>query len=119
MNDLAQRGLLDDTLVVWGGEFGRTVYCQGALTQDNYGRDHHGRCFSLWMAGAGVRGGNVIGETDDFCYNITKDPVHIHDLNATILHLMGVDHTRLTYRYQGRDFRLTDVEGNVVRKLLT
>jgi uncharacterized protein (DUF1501 family) len=119
VNDLAQRGLLDDTLVVWGGEFGRTVYCQGALTQDNYGRDHHGRCFSLWMAGAGVRGGNVIGETDDFCYNITKDPVHIHDLNATILHLMGVDHTRLTYRYQGRDFRLTDVEGNVVRKLLT
>jgi hypothetical protein len=119
VNDLAKRGLLDDTLVVWGGEFGRTVYCQGALTQDNYGRDHHGRCFSLWMAGAGVRGGNVIGETDDFCYNITKDPVHIHDLNATILHLMGVDHTRLTYRYQGRDFRLTDVEGNVVRKLLT
>jgi uncharacterized protein (DUF1501 family) len=119
VNDLAQRGLLDDTLVVWGGEFGRTVYCQGALTKENYGRDHHGRCFSLWMAGAGVRGGNVIGETDDFCYNITKDPVHIHDLNATILHLMGVDHTRLTYRYQGRDFRLTDVEGNVVRKLLT
>jgi uncharacterized protein (DUF1501 family) len=119
VNDLAQRGLLDDTLVVWGGEFGRTVYCQGALTKDNYGRDHHGRCFSMWMAGAGVRGGNVIGETDDFAYNITKDPVHIHDLNATILHLMGVDHTRLTYRYQGRDFRLTDVEGNVVRKLLT
>ena len=119
VNDLAQRGLLDDTLVVWGGEFGRTVYCQGALTKDNYGRDHHGRCFSMWMAGAGVRGGNVIGETDDFSYNITKDPVHIHDLNATILHLMGVDHTRLTYRYQGRDFSLTDVEGNVVRKLLT
>jgi uncharacterized protein (DUF1501 family) len=119
VKDLKQRGLLDDTLVIWGGEFGRTVYCQGTLTRDNYGRDHHGRCFSLWMTGAGVKGGMTLGETDDFCYNITKDPVHVHDLHATILHLMGVDHERLTYRYQGRDFRLTDVHGQVVRSILT
>ena len=118
VNDLERRGLLEDTLVVWGGEFGRTVYCQGTLTRDNYGRDHHGRSFSMWMAGAGVKGGNVIGETDDFGYNITIDPVAVHDLNATILYLMGIDHTALTYRYQGRDYRLTDVEGFVVRKLL-
>lgn len=110
--------MLDDTLVIWGGEFGRTVYCQGELKRDNYGRDHHGRCFSLWMAGGGVKGGQVIGQTDDFGYNIVSDPIHIHDLNATILHLLGVDHTRLTYRYQGRDFRLTDVEGTIVKKLL-
>jgi hypothetical protein len=118
VKDLKQRGLLDDTLVVWGGEFGRTVYSQGALTKDNYGRDHHGRCFSRWMAGGGVKGGTVYGETDDFCYNIVKEGVHIHDLNATILHCMGIDHERLTYRYQGRDFRLTDVHGNVVPALL-
>lgn len=116
--DLKQRGLLDDTLVIWGGEFGRTVYSQGALTKDNYGRDHHGRCFSVWLAGGGMRRGHVHGQTDDFCYNITKDPVHIHDLNATILHCLGIDHTRLTYFFQGRDFRLTDVHGEVVRGLL-
>jgi uncharacterized protein (DUF1501 family) len=119
VKDLKQRGLLDDTLVVWGGEFGRTVYSQGELTKDNYGRDHHGRCFSIWMAGGGIKPGQVIGETDDFCYNITRDPVHIHDLNATLLRCLGVDHERLTYRYQGRDFRLTDVHGQVVKSLLT
>ncbi|HZO90812.1 MAG TPA: DUF1501 domain-containing protein [Chthonomonadaceae bacterium] len=118
IKDLKQRGLLEDTLVIWGGEFGRTVYSQGTLTQDNYGRDHHGRCFSIWMAGAGIKPGMTLGETDDFCYNITADPVHIHDLNATILHLLGVDHERLTYKYQGRDFRLTDVAGVVVKKIL-
>ncbi len=119
IKDLKQRGLLDDTLVIWGGEFGRTVYSQGTLTATDYGRDHHGRCFSIWMAGAGVKGGMVLGETDDYCYNIVKDPVHIHDLNATIMNQLGLDHTRLTYRYQGRDFRLTDVEGNVVKSILT
>ncbi len=118
VKDLQARGLLDDTLVVWGGEFGRTVYSQGALTKDNYGRDHHGRCFSLWMAGGGIKPGITYGETDDYCYNITSDPVHIHDFNATILHWLGIDHTRLTYRFQGRDFRLTDVHGNVVNALL-
>ena len=116
--ELKERGLLDDTLVIWGGEFGRTVYSQGTLTQDNYGRDHHPRCFSIWMAGAGVKRGHVLGETDDFSYNILKDPVHIHDLNATALHLLGLDHTRLTYRFQGRDYRLTDVHGEVVKGLL-
>ena len=115
IKDLKQRGLLDDTLVVWGGEFGRTVYSQGELTMTSYGRDHHPRCFSIWMAGGGVKSGITIGETDDYCYNITKDPVHVHDLHATILALMGVDHTRLTYRFQGRYFRLTDVAGNVVK----
>lgn len=115
--DLKQRGMLDDTLIVWGGEFGRTVYGQGGL-QDDYGRDHHGRCFSLWMAGGGVKPGIVHGETDDYGYNIVRDPVHIHDLNATILHCLGFDHERLTYRFQGRDYRLTDVHGNVVRALL-
>jgi len=118
VNDLKQRGLLEDTLVVWGGEFGRTVYSQGALTADNYGRDHHPRCFSRWMAGGGIKGGTVYGETDDFCYNVTDNPVHIHDLNATTLHLLGIDHERLTYRYQGRDYRLTDVSGKVVQALL-
>ncbi|MBI3736051.1 DUF1501 domain-containing protein [Candidatus Sumerlaeota bacterium] len=118
VQDLKQRGMLDDTLVIWGGEFGRTVYCQGKLEKTNYGRDHHGRCFSLWMAGAGVKGGLTYGETDDFSYNIVSNPVHIHDLNATILHQMGIDHTKLTYRYLGRDFRLTDVHGNVVNDLL-
>lgn len=116
--DLKERGMLDDTLVIWGGEFGRTVYSQGTLTRDNYGRDHHPRCYSIWMAGAGIKGGHVHGETDDFSYNIVKDPVHIHDLNATALHLLGIDHTRLTYRFQGRDYRLTDVHGKVVRDIL-
>jgi hypothetical protein len=118
LTDLKQRGLLDDTLIVWGGEFGRTIYSQGSLTETNYGRDHHPRCFTVLMAGAGVKKGTSFGETDDFSYNIVKDGVHVHDLNATILHLMGVEHTRLTYRYQGRDFRLTDIHGNVVKQLL-
>jgi hypothetical protein len=118
INDLKQRGLLDDTLVVWGGEFGRTVYCQGTLTRENYGRDHHPRCFSMWMAGGGVKGGITYGETDDFSYNVVRDPVHIHDLNATMLHCLGVNHEKLTFRFQGRDFRLTDIYGNVVQGLL-
>jgi hypothetical protein len=118
IKDLKQRGMLEDTLVIWGGEFGRTVYCQGELKPDNYGRDHHGRCFTIWMAGGGVKPGISYGETDEFGYNIVRDGVHIHDLNATILHLMGIDHTRLTYRYLGRDFRLTDVAGNVVHSIL-
>ncbi len=118
VKDLEQRGLLEDTLVIWGGEFGRTVYSQGTLTQDNYGRDHHGRCYSIWLAGAGIKPGQVIGETDDFGYNIVKDGIHVHDLNATILHTLGIDHKKLTFRYQGRDFRLTDVEGNVVPQML-
>jgi uncharacterized protein DUF1501 len=118
IQDLKSRGLLEDTLVVWGGEFGRTVYCQGKLTADDYGRDHHPRCFTMWMAGGGVRPGVTYGETDDFCYNITRDPVHVHDLHATILHCLGVDHTRLTYKFQGRHFRLTDVSGAAVRKIL-
>jgi hypothetical protein len=118
IKDLKQRGMLDDTLVVWGGEFGRTVYSQGTLTKTNYGRDHHPRCFSMWMAGGGIKGGQVYGETDDFSYNIVDKPVHIHDLNATMLHTLGIDHERLTYRFQGRDFRLTDVHGKVVRDLL-
>ena len=110
ITDLKNRGMLDDTLVVWGGEFGRTVYCQGKLARDNYGRDHHPRCSSMWMAGAGVKGGTVYGETDDFSYNVVKDPVHIRDVNATILHCMGIDHERLTYKFQGLDQRLTGVE---------
>jgi len=110
--------MLDDTLVVWGGEFGRTVYCQGRLTATDYGRDHHGRCFTVWMAGGGVRPGLTWGETDDYGYNVVKDPVHVHDLQATILHCLGIDHKRLTYRFQGRDFRLTDVAGEVVKPLL-
>ncbi len=116
--DLKERGLLDDTLVIWGGEFGRTVYCQGKLTADDYGRDHHPRCFTVWMAGGGVKPGITIGETDDFSYNITADPVHVHDLNATVLHCLGIDHTKLTFKFQGRHFRLTDVHGNVVKKTL-
>ncbi len=118
VKDLKQRGMLDDTLVVWGGEFGRTVYSQGTLTKENYGRDHHPRNFTMWLAGGGIRPGVVHGETDDFSYNITEGPVHVHDLNATILHCLGIDHERLTYRFQGRDFRLTDVHGNVVREIL-
>lgn len=118
LGELKERGLLDDTLVIWGGEFGRTVYSQGVLSRDNYGRDHHPRCFSVWMAGAGVRKGHVHGETDDFSYNIIKDPVAVHDLNATALHLLGLEHTRLTYRFQGRDYRLTDIHGEIVKGIL-
>jgi hypothetical protein len=118
ITDLAQRGMLDDTLVIWGGEFGRTVYCQGHLTATDYGRDHHGRCFTMWLAGGGMKAGLTFGETDDYSYNIVKDPVHVHDLQATILHCLGIDHKRLTYRFQGRDFRLTDVGGQVVEKVL-
>jgi hypothetical protein len=117
IRDLKQRGLLDDTLIIWGGEFGRTVYGQGGLQAD-YGRDHHGRCFSMWLAGGGIRPGLVYGETDDYGYNIVRDPVHVHDLNATILHCLGFDHERLTFRFQGRDYRLTDVHGRVVREIL-
>jgi hypothetical protein len=116
--DLKQRGLLDDTLVIWGGEFGRTVYCQGKLTENNYGRDHHPRCFTMWAAGGGIKRGLSLGETDDFSYNIVSDPVHVHDLQATILHCLGIDHKRLTYKFQGRHFRLTDVHGEVVEKIL-
>jgi hypothetical protein len=116
--DLEQRGLLEETLVVWGGEFGRTVYCQGKLTRENYGRDHHPRCFTVWLAGGGTRPGVTHGETDDYGYNVVRDPVPVHDLNATLLHCLGLDHERLTYRYQGRDFRLTDVHGRVVPELL-
>ncbi len=118
IQDLKQRGLLEDTLVVWGGEFGRTVYCQGKLTTTNYGRDHHPRCFTVWAAGGGLKAGISIGQTDDYCYNIVEDPVHIHDLQATILHCLGIDHERLTFKYQGRHHRLTDVHGRVVKKLL-
>ncbi|MGA3190041.1 MAG: DUF1501 domain-containing protein [Bryobacteraceae bacterium] len=118
IQDLKQRGMLKDTLVVWGGEFGRTVYSQGTLTEDNYGRDHHPRCFSIWMAGGGVRPGFTYGETDDYSYNVTKDPMDVHDLHATILRCLGVDHTKLTFKFQGRHFRLTDVHGNVIRPIL-
>jgi hypothetical protein len=118
VTDLKQRGLLDDTLVVWGGEFGRTVYCQGRLTEDDYGRDHHPRCFTIWLAGGGIQPGMSMGETDEFSYNITSDPVDVHDLHSTILHLLGIDHTKLTYKYQGRHFRLTDVHGKVVKKIV-
>jgi len=118
ITDLRQRGLLDDTLVVWGGEFGRTNYSQGKLTADNYGRDHHPRCFTVWMAGGGVKAGMVYGETDEFGYNVAKDGVHVHDLHATMLHLLGVDHERLTYLFQGRRYRLTDVHGKVVQAVL-
>jgi uncharacterized protein (DUF1501 family) len=116
--ELKERGLLDETLVIWGGEFGRSVYSQGQLTATTYGRDHHPRCFSLWLAGGGIKRGTLIGETDDFSYNVIKDPVHVHDLNATALHLLGIDHTRLTVRHQGRDYRLTDVHGNLVQSAI-
>ena len=120
VTDLKQRGLLDDTIVLWGGEFGRTVFVQGDLSNPNgHGRDHLGSCYSMWVAGGGFKGGAVYGETDDYCYNVAKDPVHIHDLQATILHQLGIDHTRLTYRYQGRDFRLTDVYGKVVAGIVS
>ncbi len=116
--DLKQRGLLDDTLVIWGGEFGRTTYSQGEIKKDNFGRDHHPRCFSLWLAGGGIKGGVTHGATDDFAYNITENPVHVHDLHATMLHLLGIDHTKLTHRFEGRDYRLTDVSGEVVKGIL-
>jgi len=119
VKDLKRRGLLEDTLVVWGGEFGRTVYCQGDLTETNYGRDHHPRCFTMWLAGGGVRPGITYGKTDDYGYNIDENPVHVHDLHATMLHLLGIDHERLTYRHQGRDYRLTDVFGKVVHDILS
>ena len=118
IKDLKRRGLLDETLVIWGGEFGRTVYCQGTLRKDNYGRDHHPRCFTIWMAGGGVKPGITYGKTDDYCYNIAENPVHVHDLHATIMHLLGIDHEGLTFRYQGRDFRLTDVHGHIVKDIL-
>ena len=118
VTDLKRRGMLDDTLIVWGGEFGRTVYCQDALTAENYGRDHHPRCFTIWMAGGGVKPGMTYGETDDYSYNVVRDPVHVHDLHATILHTLGVDHKKLTFKFQGRHFRLTDVHGNVVEPVL-
>lgn len=118
ITDLEQRGMLDDTLVVWGGEFGRTVYCQGRLTKDDYGRDHHPRCFTIWMAGGGIKPGVTLGATDDYCYNVTENPVHVHDLQATILHCLGIDHTKLTFKFKGRHFRLTDVSGTVVKPVL-
>jgi len=118
IQDLKQRGLLEDTLVVWGGEFGRTIYSQGTLESNNYGRDHHGRCFTMWLAGGGIRPGITFGATDDFSYNVAHNPVHVHDLNATILHCLGIDHRRLTFKSKGRQYRLTDVHGNVVNEVL-
>lgn len=118
ITDLKQRGLLDETLVIWGGEFGRTNYSQGKLQYDNYGRDHHPRCFSIWMTGGGIKTGTVYGETDEFGYNIIKDPVHVHDFHATMLHLLGLDHERLTYKHLGRRYRLTDVAGRVIKDLM-
>lgn len=119
VKDLKQRGMLEDTLVIWGGEFGRTVYSQGKLSANTYGRDHHPRCFTMWMAGAGVKPGITYGETDDFGYNIVKDPVHVHDFQATLLHLLGMDHERLTFKHQGRRYRLTDVHGELVKGILS
>ena len=116
--DLKQRGLLNETLVVWGGEFGRTVYCQGKLTKDDYGRDHHPRCFTIWLAGGGIKPGVSYGRTDDYCYNIVENPVHVHDLHATMLYCLGIDHEKLTFRFQGRDYRLTDVSGRIVSEIL-
>ena len=118
VQDLKARGLLEDTLVVWGGEFGRTVYSQGKIEKENYGRDHHGRNYSIWMAGGGIKPGITYGQTDDFCYNVAENPVHIHDFNATILHCLGLNHEKLTYRFQGRDFRVTDIHGEVIKGLL-
>ena len=119
VQDLKQRGMLEDTLVIWGGEFGRTVFCQGELSRNDYGRDHHPRCFTMWMAGGGTKPGMTYGATDDYSYNVAENPVHVHDLNATILHCLGIDHRKLTYRWKGRDFRLTDVGGNVVQDILS
>jgi hypothetical protein len=118
VKDLQQRGLLDDTLIVWGGEFGRTAYSQGKLTATDYGRDHHPRCFTMWLAGGGIRPGMSFGATDEYSYNIAENPVHVHDLNATILHLLGIDHERLTFKYQGRHYRLTDVHGEIVQQIV-
>jgi len=118
IKDLKQRGMLDDTLVVWGGEFGRTIYSQGELTDTTYGRDHHPRCFTIWMAGAGIKPGMSYGATDEYSYNITENPVSIHDLHATMLHQLGINHERLTYRFQGRDYRLTDVHGELIKPIL-
>ncbi|MDG2167558.1 MAG: DUF1501 domain-containing protein [Opitutales bacterium] len=118
IEDLEQRGLLEDTLIVWGGEFGRTIYSQGTLTETNYGRDHHPRCFTIFLTGAGIKKGMTYGATDEYCYNITENPVHVHDLHATILHILGIDHKRLTYKFQGRHYRLTDVHGKLVKGIL-
>lgn len=118
ITDLKQRGMLDETLVIWGGEFGRTNYCQGHMAIDNYGRDHHPKAFSIWMAGGGIKPGVVYGETDDFGYNIVKDPVHVHDFQATVLHQLGIDHEKMIYKHLGRRFRLTDVSGTVVKDLI-
>ena len=118
IKDLKQRGLLDETLVIWGGEFGRTAYSQGEISKTNFGRDHHPRCYSIWMAGGGIKPGLVLGETDDFGYNIVKDPVNVHDLHATMLHLLGIDHKQFTYRSEGRDYRLTDISGELVKPLI-
>jgi len=118
IKDLKQRGLLEDTLVIWGGEFGRTSFSQGRLTAENYGRDHHPGCFTMWMAGAGVKKGIVFGKTDDFSYNVVENPVHVHDFQATLLHLMGINHEKLTFKHQGRRYRLTDVHGHVVNEIL-
>jgi hypothetical protein len=118
ISDLKQRGLLDETLVIWGGEFGRTNYSQGTFTKDNYGRDHHPKCFSIWMAGGGIKQGIVYGETDEFGYNVLRDPVSVHDLHATLLHLMGLNHEQLTYKHLGRRYRLTDVEGKLIEGLM-
>ena len=119
VNDLKRNGLLDDTLVIWGGEFGRTNYCQGKLSGKNFGRDHHPRCFSVWLAGGGIKRGITYGETGPYGYNIVDKPVHVHDFHATILHLLGIDHERLTHKYQGRQFRLTDVHGHVVHDIVS
>ena len=119
IQDLKQRGMLEDTLIIWGGEFGRTVYCQGKLTDTTYGRDHHPNCFTYWMAGAGIRGGTSFGATDDYSVNVAENPVHVHDLQATVLQQLGIDHERLTFAHQGRDYRLTDVHGRVVREILS
>jgi uncharacterized protein (DUF1501 family) len=118
ITDLKQRGLLDETLVIWGGEFGRTNYCQGKIAPENYGRDHHPRCFSIWMAGGGIRPGMVYGETDELGYNIVQNPVHVHDFQATVLHQLGLDHEKLTYKFQGRRYRLTDLYGSVVKDII-
>ena len=118
ITDLAQRGLLDETLIVWGGEFGRTVYAQGGLNMEKYGRDHHPRCFSMWLAGGGIKGGTTYGTTDDFSFNVVENPVPVYDLHATMLHCLGIDHEKLTFKFQGRHYRLTDVHGNVVKGLL-
>jgi len=120
IQDLKTRGLFDDTLIIWGGEFGRTIYSQGGLSHENYGRDHHPRCFTMWMGGGGIKGGTIHGETDDFSYNIVRDPVHVRDFHATILHLLGMNHERLSYKFQGLNQRLTGVEpARVIRELIT